>query len=56
MIAMIDPSDLDPVDLDDEALPKLVDGYLSNGAGMDDWVAGSTSCPAGVFCEGYALR
>lgn len=36
---MIDPSDLNPTDLENEALPSLIDGYLSNGAGMDDWIS-----------------
>jgi len=36
---MIDPSDLDPADVENEALPKLIDGYLSHGAGMDDWIS-----------------
>ena len=34
---MIDPSDLDPEDLERDALPALVQGYLDNGATLEDW-------------------
>jgi hypothetical protein len=34
---MVDPSDLDPKDLEDELLPDLVRGYLENGATVEDW-------------------
>ncbi len=34
---MIDPSDLNQNDIEDENLPALVKGYLENGANNDDW-------------------
>lgn len=34
---MIDPSDLDPVDLENDKLPELVKGYIEHGATVEDW-------------------
>ncbi|MGE4406072.1 hypothetical protein [Pseudomonas sp.] len=34
---MIDPSDLDPTDIEDHKLEDLARGYLEGGATLQDW-------------------